>query len=434
MSLPVAKTVFEGIKEPNAFGGAPEMWDEAMQAMGAGDVPFLDIDKLPAKVKTAGLAADRVELLKGMVRTIGEDENLKAFAWFMYWRIFVVPEKGIPWGAPSLETRLGNMAGQFYMLLSLEWASVLRAYHEKLGYPSQVTEDTLVQIVSYEENHLRGNGGPGMYPGQFSWLATYLSMPYIKLGRFEYQLHPYGGGAVAYRRQADWALMLLAEDGTRVGDNGLKLPSEAPADVGWTAKLAEADGKVVGNLIDPAGYILKQEVSLDLSEWQAYLKAGDTVLDLHIPAGGKMDWDSMVESFKRATEFFKEHHADQSWKALVVTTWFMDPRLAEILPADSNPILLQRCSYLYPNYPDPDSLWFVFLAPVKGADPAKLPRDTSLQRKLADFLVKGNVWHGGSFLILPEEVAEPKLDYYRQRHERLKKEIRFSPLDKSIFC
>ncbi len=420
MTIPDAKKVLAAIKEPGAYGGSPELWEEAMKAMPEGRLPFLDREHLPARLKAARLSEDHVEALAAVAAEVEKDAGLSAFAWYMHWRVFVTPEKGIPWGAPSLLERLAKQAGLFYQLLSLEWPPRLRAYHEKLGYPAEVTHDTLVQIPSYEENHKRGRGSPGIYENQFPWLATYISMPYMKLGRFEYQLHPYGGGVCLWRRAKDGAVLVLAEDGTRVGDDGLRPVGEESA---WTASLKETDDAVTGFPVDPKGYYVKKEVRLPRPDWAPYLKKGETVLDLHIPAGGKMDWDSIVDSFKRAPEFFKKHHADQPWKALIVTTWFMDPRLSKILAEDSNPMLLQRASYLYPCWPDPDSLWFMFLCPMKGADPAKLPRDTSIQRKLAEFLEKGNTWHSGSFLILPEHVAEPKLDVYRQSYEKLKREL-----------
>ncbi len=414
------KKVLAAIKEPDAYGGNPEYWQEAMEARPHGPLPFLDKEVLPARVKDAKLSADHVEPLAAVAAEVERDAELSAFAWYMHWRVFVVPEKGVPWGAPSLLKRLGKQAGLFYLLLSLEWPPRLKAYHEKLGYPPAVTDDTLVQISVFEENHKRGRGELGIYENQFPWLATYISMPYVKLGRFEYQLHPYGGGVNVWRREQDGVVLALAEDGTRVGDDGLRLVGE---EGGWTASLKETDDAVTGYPVDPSGYYVKKEVRLPRPDWTPYLKAGETVLDLHIPAGGKMDWESMAASFKQAPAFFKKHHPDHPWQALIVTTWFMDPRLAQVLPEDSNPMLLQHASYLYPSRPDPDCLWFIFLCPVKGADAAKLPRDTSIQRKLAEFLEQGNTWHGGSFLILPEDVAEPKLDVYRRGFEKLRQEL-----------
>jgi hypothetical protein len=263
-----------------------------------------------------------------------------------------------------------------------------------------------------------------MYENQFPWFATYLMGPYVKLGRFEYQLHAYGGGVEAFRRKRDGAVLALAPDGTKVGPEGLLLRE---GETGWTAGLAVDPAFVTGFPVSPRGRILQSEVRLGRPEWEPYLKAGDTVLDLHIPAGGKMDWDIMVSSLQKAGPFFAKHHPDRPWKALVVTTWFMDPRTHEVLGEDSNPVKLQRSVYLYPTHPEPDSLWFVFLGNVSRTPPGKLPSATSMQRKLIEFMKSGRVWHGGGFLMLPEDVAQPSLDAYRTRFDALALELGIPP-------
>jgi hypothetical protein len=55
---------------------------------------------------------------------------------------------------------------------------------------------------------------------------------------------------------------------------------------------------------------------------------------------------------------------------LVVNTWFMDPRLAELLPVKANPVRLQRAAYLYPVPAGQGGLWFVFLQDIDKTDPA----------------------------------------------------------------
>ncbi len=137
-----------------------------------------------------------------------------------------------------------------------------------------------------------------------------------------------------------------------------------------------------------------------------------------------MGWDAMVDSFQQAQAFFHRYHAGQPFAALVVNTWFMDPRLAELLPAEANPIQLQRAAYLYPVPPAPDGLWFVFLHRTTKEDIATLPRDTTLQRQLAAFLEAGRTWHGGGMFMLPREMLPPRAGLYRDRFHQFSLEYR----------
>ncbi|MEI6168101.1 MAG: acyltransferase domain-containing protein [bacterium] len=417
MTILTAQAVLEGIRETTAYGGAPMFWDQAMAEMPAGPLPFLEPADVPARRAAAGLPAERDVLLTGIAAVIDADPALRSLAWYLHWRVFVAPQHGAPWGAPSLLPRLGEQAGLFYLLLSLEFVPRLTIWHRHLGYPGTVTRQTLQQIASFEGNHLRGRGRPGIYESQFVWLATYLVDPYVRLGRFEYQLHTYGGGVSVWKRAADGQVLALAEEGTRVAADGLRLGDQAPATEGWTAWLKETPSALSGFPVDPVGRILDKPVHLDRSVWMPCFSKGATVLDLHIPAGGSMDWEAMTDSFRQALAFFQQHHADRPFAALVVNTWFMDPRLADILPAESNPLRFQRAVYLYPVPPQPDSLWFVFLGNTR--EPAALRRDTSLQRRLATFLENGGTWHGGGMFVLPGDMHHLCDGHYRNRFNAL---------------
>lgn len=405
-----AKSVLEAIREPGAFGGAPGEWDAAMAAMPAGLPPFLDRATLSARRAAAGLPTERDALLGAVAAEVAQDLALRRFAWYLHWRVFEVPERGAPWGAPSLVGRLGQRAGLFYELLSLEFAPRLAAWHAKLGYPSSVTAQTVRQIPSFENNHLRGRGFPGIYENQFPWLAAYLTNRYVRLGRFEYMLAKHYGVS-AWRRNRDGRVLALADDGTRVGEDGLCLPANAPAGQGWLARQQALPGTVVGFPIDPAGYIRREEVRLATCDWTPCLQKGATVLDLHIPAGGGMDWEAVSTSFAQALEFFDRHHPEEPFTALVCRTWFLDPRLAGLLPADANILRFQRAGYLTP-VAGPDGLWFVFLRDATRENPATLPRDTALRRTLADFLARGGTWNGGGMFLMREDMAHPREGAY----------------------
>ena len=428
-----AHDVLRALGEPNAFGGSPPFWDVAMAARPDTGAPFLDLATLSARRALSGLPAERDRMLHDMVLTISADRALQCLAWYLHWQVFVAPEHGGPWGCPPLHQRLGSRAGLFYQLLALEFAPCLARWHRQLGYPATVTAETVQQIASYESNHLRGRGEPGLYENQFSWLVAYLTMPYVRLGRFEYQLPAaYDGGVTVWRRTRDGHVLALAEDGARVADDGLLLAADAPEAAGWTAHLVEDEAQktVSGFPIDPAGRILQQSVQLPRDEWNLCLRKGMDVLNLHIPAGGCMTWDAMTESFQRARAFFAQHHPDRRFGALAVGTWFMDPRLAEILPADSNMLRLQRASYLFPTPPGSGGLWFVFLKKINGVDPATLPRDTSLRRALADFLATGKSWHGGGMFLLPEDMTNLREGCYSERFEALAAELGVTPFDR----
>lgn len=417
-----ARWVLEGIQEPGAFGGNPAHWEEAMAALPAGIPAFLDPANLPSRRAGVGLPPGRDEALRGMAALVANDPALLRFAWYLHWFMFELPGHGVPWGAPELRNRLGRRCGMFYELLALEFLPRLALWHRTLGYPGEVTAATARQVAMFDGNHVRGTGEPGVYARQFVWLGIYFGQRYVRLGRFEFMLSSHYG-VNAWKRIRDGRVLALADDGMRVAGDGLCLPVDAPAQEGWTATLAEDGGGVTGFPVDPCGRIVSKKVRLDSREWVPCLKKDAMVLDMHIPAGGGMGWEEVTASFGQALEFFARHHPDQPFDALVCRTWFLDGRLCEILPADSNILKFQRSVYLVPIPPEPGGLWFVFLRDTVGADPATLPRDTALQRALADFLARRGPWNGGAMFLLRDDMARLREGVYRDGFLALRQDL-----------
>ncbi len=125
-----AEFVLLDIGEPGAFGGNPPFWHEALAAMPDAPLPFLDSTTIPARRAAAGLPCER-------------------------------------------DTLLREVAGAFYELLALEFVPRLTAWHRQSGYPQDVTAQTLLQIASFESNHLRGRGVPAsMSASSLGWPPT----------------------------------------------------------------------------------------------------------------------------------------------------------------------------------------------------------------------------------------------------------------------
>jgi hypothetical protein len=236
-------------------------------------------------------------------------------------------------------------------------------------------------------------------------LRTYFAFPYVRLGRFAYQLMPYSGVVQAWRSRAG-EVVALAREGLRIDSDGLIARADEAA--AWTTKVEQKDDSVTGNPVDPAGRILPRPMTLQRSEWSPLLRSGDAILSIHIPPGGGMDLDRVQESLHRARTFFARHHPEHPVRVFWCATWFLDPRLAALLPSTANPLRFQRCLYLHPIEPSRDGgLWFVFLRSTE--DPSSLPRETSLQRALAGFLEAGGVWKGGGGF-LPLDAIDPLIE------------------------
>lgn len=138
---------------------------------------------------------------------------------------------------------------------------------------------------------------------------------------------------------------------------------------------------------------------------------GGPVLGAHIPeTGGPMTPEACEDSLERAREFFPRCFPNFGATKVTCLSWLLDPRLGEVLPAESNIVRFGRRFHLLPADPDAgksgtlDVLRFVFkrvASAPERVDAATLPRDGTLRRALAEHIAEGGRWEqrGGWFAL-----------------------------------
>lgn len=78
-------------------------------------------------------------------------------------------------------------------------------------------------------------------------------------------------------------------------------------------------------------------LSEDMVGKTGILKAGTSVLNVHIPAGEKLDIEECKKSFEQAEAFF-----GNTYEAYVCDSWLLSPVLKEFLPESSNIVCFQN--------------------------------------------------------------------------------------------
>jgi len=121
-------------------------------------------------------------------------------------------------------------------------------------------------------------------------------------------------------------------------------------------------------------------------------KTREWVLSTHIPRTGPLKPALVDESFAEATNFFARHFPDYPTRDFFCASWMLDPQIAELFP-HSNLAAFQRRWTLYGDSQpgNTDVLFFVFNR-REPTNPESLPRDTSLQRAIAERMAAGVSW------------------------------------------
>lgn len=119
------------------------------------------------------------------------------------------------------------------------------------------------------------------------------------------------------------------------------------------------------------------------------LKDGGKIIGMHIPACGPLKYEDVMDSYKKAYNFFDKTHGDMMAFTCFSYLVFED-YIGTVFKEGSNIYLFAKDFYILgtcyeENFHD---AWRIFNMPFDG-DTSKLPRDTSLQRAFIEYFDNG---------------------------------------------
>jgi len=393
-------------------------WEESVAALPEEVPPFLQPAEFRANREFCGLGSEVDPQLDEAASRIAQSPALRLLAWHCFRLLYEHLEYNEFRHWPSLEQALGTeLHCVFYLLVAMGMVPRVREVHAKMGVEEQVTRDTCSQVASVASNYARLTGGKlGVTVRTVYWMRHYTAGRLFRLGRMEYMIRPYRSGPTVYRNRETDEVLALAPEGMRFEGEGYVDGTAGRFDVenGWTSTFAEDDDAVTGYPYSPLGMAVRREVRLPKSTWDCVLKHGDLTLDMHIPAGGRMSAEVSGDSMRRAVPFFRQHFPDEPFDSITCYSWIFNTQFEQIPMSSTNLADYQHELYLFPiPSSGKDGLWFVFLD--DDPDPATAPRDTSLRRGVADFLLAGNTWRCGAMLYLTEDLEHYGTQRYRSQ-------------------
>lgn len=128
------------------------------------------------------------------------------------------------------------------------------------------------------------------------------------------------------------------------------------------------------------------ELEYELTELE-----GEPAVSIHIPSDAKLKKDLLEASLKAARERISESFPDYAGSVMYCQSWLLSPTLGELLPESSNILTFQSFFEISP-LPEANedvALW-VFKNPDLPVQ--QYPENTSLQRKLKQFLLQGGLF------------------------------------------
>ena len=305
---------------------------------------------------------------------------------------------GFQW--PNLSTTIHPDIDLFYVYVFLSTVPRLIEFHQQAGISEFVTTDTLSDLELWLLDFKEETGRWGFR--EHDWLGRHFVGDVFKIGRLQFETTVFKHPFRVFRRTADQTIQILAEGGLEVREDGLLNGTDKTRETDvWKTSLST--GAVAkGYPVTPDGSIASDPVQLDEKEWNEILKGGDAVLGVHIPATGPMDYTRCCRSFARSLPFFKRHFPDFEPRAYTCSSWLLDRQLKDHLSADTNIVRFLNEWNLIPE-PDADQKQTIErVFGQVGPDIDTWPRNTSLQKIIANHMKKGGCWRMGAGIVIPD--------------------------------
>jgi hypothetical protein len=392
----VNQMTLEQLTEALAIPDAPESWkrnwEQAQASYPTDGIPFLQTSYLESVCAYLSLPEDQSKAVLSAVLQISKDEHLSQLAWLWHYILFVAFDQtrgGLRvWPVPSACEP--SLAAIFPLIILLSGTTRLRNLYASRSIPNDIAADTVWDVSNTVGLYQERYGLIGLDMTYFAWLMSHYSGQLYKVGRLQFRLQAFGNYLNAYRNVQTGQLAALSAPGIQYRNDGLLDGTNQIYDRenSWTSTFSESDEAVQGNPISSDGYASQELLTLNTTEWQLVLKPGDTLLDVHIPAAGKLSQELYQDSYEQAISFFSTCFPEQPIKGYVCFTWLFDPQLRTLLGESSNIVQFQQDYHLFP-IGGGDDAFYLFLFKCVKCEPHLLPERTSLQRTIKQFMLAG---------------------------------------------
>ncbi len=399
-----------GVAGPEYDAWRPD-W-EVSQACFAPDQPaFLNPAVVESTCKRLRFSPDVTAAAAAAAAGIRANSALARLAWHLYRRMYVTPglsAAGVrSWPLPPPGS--APHADMFMAVLFLAGIPRIEAFYREHRIPEAVFLDTMADLELWIREYRRKTGRWGF--NELGWLVNHFTGNLFRLGRLQFQFGKFRYDYHAFRHRADGRVLLLAGGGIYVHPDGWAAAGPSPETP--AAPFRKGAAETCGLPVDPTGRIACREVCLKQADWKCILERDAPVLNIHIPAGGPMDFEQCGQSLRRAPDFFGKHFPEFEYRAFACGSWLLDPQFELYLPETSNIRRFLREFYLFPL---PGAAGDSTVARVLGGpatDLAEAPRKTSLQRVVIAHIEAGRRWREGGGVLFPED-----LDWGRQVYRR----------------
>ncbi len=415
-TIPAFSNVMKSLNISENVDILQKYWELSQTVFSIENINFLKKDYIIEVNKILQLPNEALKAFFDVQTLIKNSPDLARFIWHCHYLLFYTadyPDDNIlKW--PSLKTSMGNQAGMFAAILCVSGIPTAIQCHKEKNIPYEITIDTLSDIKHRMKYYYDRNGTWGLEP--LRWFMLHIRGKLYKLSRLQFVLNSINDNEKVFRNILNKMVVVISEAGVKYRSDG---QIDGTNDVydnegSWISNLT-IDGKyITGSVINPNGYAMKQVIKLNSTKWRQVVNKGDAVLQIHIPVGGKMDFEECGNAFYKAMDFFPKFFPEKPFIGFHCNSWLLDSQFENMLSPDSNIVKFLKEFYLLP-FLSNDSYAMKVIFQGKPSDFKVAPRNTQLQRAVAEHYLSGKHLRRMKGFILKDDLDWGK-QAYRQNY------------------
>lgn len=366
---------------------------------------FLRANFIEDASSKCGIAPSEWENIRRAAETILDNEALVRLMWHQHHLLFEdTPVDDL--NAVMLPEYVETLGQTNTYNLLLAFSGLPKAEAVLAGFPQDVLKGVYDDIGIWCSHFRRNLDTCGIPARILLWERGLMHGTLYRIGRLQFGIRPFHPNYHVFRNRTSGAVRALVRSDVAINAvgqlDGVDDQHDAQA---WTTSFDKDAVHVEGFPVSPRGFVMRERVTLKLSDWEEVLAPGDPILDVHVPAGGPLDIGQCSDAFHRAVAFFRTYFPNKTFHGFSCYAWFLDVQYEKLLPPTSNIIRFQRALYLYPiRAGGGEGLVRIFGEKGMQNGLAKAPRTNSMRRAVAAHLEAGGRLRSGGGFILTDDL------------------------------
>ena len=289
----------------------------------------------------------------------------------------------------------------FLLLIACVPRSIKRL--EDLGVLAYFYRDIPYNPMKRQFDKLKKTGDGTV--SDFPWDMNFYTCSIFFLDRFYFIPYRLDENIRVYRNRETGEVVTFYAENMKVRRDGqMDGVNEITDDQAYDVTFSDADGKIVGTPISPAGLFETEQVELDAAQWELVLQQGDILLGTHIPGGPGYEPARLKSSIQWAADFFERYFPEIPVKGFGSESWLYDPHLRLLLKDNSKIIQMQDQMYIYPIESGAEMMYVELFG--GNEEPTEADCHSSLQRSALAYVKSGGQFTACSMFILREDARK----------------------------